>query len=122
MGTSPQDTRKERRQDRLRIRLGELFLTAIGPYFEGWTSLGPFMQVVVAYLSRQYRGMSHAVLVERDRKALAIVAENIQMTKEVGKFQLPQDGCRKGLGTGIPEFDLIFLDPPYAKEQIVSRY
>ena len=60
------------------------------------------MQVVVVYLSKAVsRGMSSAVLVERDRKAQAIVAENIQMTKEVGKFQLLQDGCRKGIGTGI---------------------
>ena len=32
------------------------------------------------------RGMSSAVLVERDRKAQTIVAENIQMTKEVGNL------------------------------------
>ena len=72
----------------------------IGPYFEGGRVLD-LMQVVVVYLSRQYRGMFSAVLVERDRKAQAIVAENIQMTKEVGEISTPQDGCRKGIGTGI---------------------
>ncbi len=46
------------------------------------------MQVVVLYLSKQYRVACSAVLVERDRKAQTIVAENIQMTNEVGKFQL----------------------------------
>ena len=66
------------------------------------------------------RGMSSAVLVERDRKAQAIVAENIQMTKEVGKFQLLKMDAERALEQVYGEFDLIFLDPPYAKEQIVA--
>lgn len=66
------------------------------------------------------RGMSSAVLVERDRKAQAIVAENIQMTKEVGKFQLLKMDAERALEQVSGEFDLVFLDPPYAKEQIVA--
>lgn len=66
------------------------------------------------------RGMASAVLVERDRKAQAIVAENIQMTKEVGKFQLLKMEVERALEQVSGEFDLIFLDPPYAKEQIVA--
>ena len=66
------------------------------------------------------RGMSSAVLVERDRKAQAIVVENIQMTKEVGKFQLLKMDAERALEQVSGEFDLIFLDPPYAKEQIVA--
>ena len=66
------------------------------------------------------RGMSSAVLVERDRKAQTIVAENIQMTKEVGKFQLLKMDAERALEQVSGEFDLIFLDPPYAKEQIVA--
>ena len=64
--------------------------------------------------------MSSAVLVERDRKAQTIVAENIQMTKEVGKFQLLKMDAERALEQLSGEFDLIFLDPPYAKEQIVA--
>ena len=66
------------------------------------------------------RGMFSAVLVERDRKAQAIVAENIQMTKEVEKFQLLKMEAERALEQVSGEFDLIFLDPPYAKEQIVA--
>jgi len=66
------------------------------------------------------RGMSSAVLVERDRKAQAIVVENIQMTKEVGKFELLKMDAERALEQVSGEFDLIFLDPPYAKEQIVA--
>ncbi|WP_252897284.1 16S rRNA (guanine(966)-N(2))-methyltransferase RsmD, partial [Streptococcus oralis] len=66
------------------------------------------------------RGMASAVLVERDRKAQAIVAENIQMTKEVSKFQLLKMEAERALEQVKGPFDLVFLDPPYAKEQIVA--
>ena len=79
------------------------------------------MQVVVACQSKQYRVECPALfLVERDRKAQAIVAENIQMTKEVGKFQLLKMEAERALEQVSGAFDLIFLDPPYAKEQIVA--
>ena len=64
--------------------------------------------------------MSHAVLVERDRRAQAIVAANIQMTKEVSKFQLLKMEAERALEQVTGPFDLVFLDPPYAKEQIVA--
>ena len=47
-------------------------------------------------------------------------AENIQMTKEVEKFQLLKMEAERALEQVSGEFDLIFLDPPYAKEQIVA--
>ena len=60
----------------------------IGPYFEGGRVLDLYAGSGGLSIEAVSRGMSSAVLVERDRKAQAIVAENIQMTKEVGKFQL----------------------------------
>ena len=64
--------------------------------------------------------MSHAVLVERDRKAQAVIAENIQMTKEASKFQFLKMEADRALEQVKGPFDLVFLDPPYAKEQIVA--
>ena len=66
------------------------------------------------------RGMSSAVLVERDRKAQAVIAENINMTKEISKFQLLKMEADRALEQVGGTFDLVFLDPPYAKEQIVA--
>ena len=92
----------------------------IGPYFEGGRVLDLYAGSGGLSIEAVSRGMSSAVLVERDRKAQAIVAENIQMTKEVGKFQLLKMDAERALEQVSGEFDLIFLDPPYAKEQIVS--
>ena len=92
----------------------------IGPYFEGGRVLDLYAGSGGLAIEAVSRGMSSAVLVERDRKAQTIVAENIQMTKEVGKFQLLKMDADRALEQVSEEFDLIFLDPPYAKEQIVA--
>ena len=92
----------------------------IGPYFEGGRVLDLYAGSGGLSIEAISRGMSSAVLVERDRKAQTIVAENIQMTKEVGKFQLLKMDAERALEQLSGEFDLIFLDPPYAKEQIVA--
>lgn len=92
----------------------------IGPYFEVGRVLDLYAGSGGLSIEAVSRGMSSAVLVERDRKAQAIVAENIQMTKEVGKFQLLKMDAERALEQLSGEFDLIFLDPPYAKEQIVA--
>ena len=92
----------------------------IGPYFEGGRVLDLYAGSGGLSIEAISRGMSSAVLVERDRKAQTIVAENIQMTKEVGKFQLLKMEAERALEQVSGPFDLIFLDPPYAKEQIVA--
>ena len=73
----------------------------IGPYFEGGRVLDLYAGSGGLSIEAVSRGMFSAVLVERDRKAQAIVAENIQMTKEVEKFQLLKMEAEKGIGTGI---------------------
>ena len=92
----------------------------IGPYFEGGRVLDLYAGSGGLSIEAVSRGMSSAVLVERERKAQAIVAENIQMTKEFGKFELLKMDAERALEQVSGEFDLIFLDPPYAKEQIVA--
>ncbi len=93
----------------------------IGPYFNGGRVLDLFAGSGGLSIEAVSRGMDSAVLVERDRHAQAIIQENISMTKEVQKFQLLKTEANQALSqlTGI--FDLVFLDPPYAKETIVEN-
>lgn len=92
----------------------------IGPYFEGGRVLDLYAGSGGLSIEAVSRGMSSAVLVERDRKAQAVIAENIQMTKEISKFQLLKMEADRALEQVGGTFDLVFLDPPYAKEQIVA--
>ncbi|HEM5195437.1 TPA: 16S rRNA (guanine(966)-N(2))-methyltransferase RsmD [Streptococcus suis] len=90
----------------------------IGPYFEGGRVLDLYAGSGGLSIEAISRGMGSAVLVERDRRAQAIIRENIAMTKEADKFQLLAMEARQALNNVEGPFDLVFLDPPYAEQEI----
>ena len=90
----------------------------IGPYFEGGRVLDLYAGSGGLSIEAISRGMESAVLVERDRRAQAIIRENIAMTKEADKFQLLAMEARQALNCVEGPFDLVFLDPPYAEQEI----
>ena len=92
----------------------------IGPYFDGGRVLDLYAGSGGLSIEAVSRGLEQAVLVEKDRRAQGIIASNIQMTKESHKFQLLKMEAHQALNQLQGTFDLIFLDPPYAKEQIVA--
>lgn len=92
----------------------------IGPYFDGGRVLDLYAGSGGLAIEAVSRGMASAVLVERDRKAQAIIQENIAMTKEVTKFNLLKMEAVRAIEQLAGHFQLIFLDPPYAKEEIVK--
>ena len=64
------------------------------------------------------RGMEEAVLVEKDRRAQAIISENIQMTKEPERFDLLKMESGRALEMLTGAFNLVLLDPPYARSRL----
>lgn len=92
----------------------------IGPFFEGGRVLDLYAGSGGLAIEAISRGMTQAVLVERDRSAQAIVQANIKITKSEKQFQLLKMDAKKALSQLSGHFDLVFLDPPYAKEQIVA--
>ena len=92
----------------------------IGPYFDGGRVLDLYAGSGGLSIEAVSRGMEQAVLVDKDRRAQGIIASNIQMTKESHKFQLLKMEAHQALSQLQGTFDLVFLDPPYAKEQIVA--
>lgn len=92
----------------------------IGPYFEGGRALDLYAGSGSLAIEAVSRGLDEAILVEKDRRAQAVVAANIQMTKEVERFSLLKMEAERALEQLTGRFDLVFLDPPYAKENIVE--
>ena len=92
----------------------------IGPYFDGGRVLDLYAGSGSLGIEAVSRGMESAVLVEKDRRAQAIVAENIAMTKEAARFELLKMESSRALEQLTGQFDLVLLDPPYAKEQIIA--
>lgn len=90
----------------------------IGPYFDGGRALDLFAGSGSLSIEAVSRGMDSAVQIEKDRSAQQVILENIKMTKEPEKFQLLKMPVEKALSMLTGQFDLVLLDPPYAKEQI----
>ena len=93
----------------------------IGPFFDGGRVLDLFSGSGSLAIEAISRGMSSAVLVEKDRRAQAIIQENIKITKSEKQFQLLKMDAARALTQLTGQFDLVLLDPPYAKEQIVAN-
>ncbi|HEK9779164.1 TPA: 16S rRNA (guanine(966)-N(2))-methyltransferase RsmD [Streptococcus equi subsp. equi] len=93
----------------------------IGPYFKGGRVLDLFAGSGGLSIEAISRGMSEAVLVERDRKAQAIIQANIKLTKASQQFTLLKMNAERALDHLSGQFDVVFLDPPYAKETIVAN-
>lgn len=92
----------------------------IGPFFDGGRVLDLYAGSGSLAIEAISRGMTEAVLVEKDRAAQAIVEANISMTKAKQHFQLLKMDDKKALAQLSGHFDLVLLDPPYAKEKIVE--
>jgi 16S rRNA (guanine966-N2)-methyltransferase len=61
------------------------------------------------------RGAAHVTFVENGAAALALLRRNIARTRTEAETEIDQrDATRPGPCPGAP-FDLVFLDPPYAK-------
>lgn len=92
----------------------------IGPFFDGGLVLDLYAGSGGLAVEAVSRGMDKAILVERDFRAQAIVLDNIKMTKETDKFVLLKMDAHRALQKLTERFDLVFLDPPYAKESIAE--
>lgn len=92
----------------------------IGPYFDGGRVLDLYAGSGSLAIEAISRGIASAVLVEKERRAQAIISQNIKMTKEEERFELLKMESNRALELLAGQFDLVLLDPPYAKEQIAA--
>lgn len=93
----------------------------IGPYFDGGRVLDLYAGSGSLSIEAVSRGMDTAVQVEKDHSAQSVILENIKMTKEIDKFTLMKMPSERALSVLTGQFDLVLLDPPYAKEQITKN-
>lgn len=60
------------------------------------------------------RGATHATFVERDRRARAVVAANLERCGLAGRATVVEADAERYLAGGVGPFDVALLDPPYA--------
>ncbi|KRL95977.1 16S rRNA (guanine(966)-N(2))-methyltransferase RsmD [Limosilactobacillus equigenerosi] len=104
-------------------KVKEAIFNIIGPYFNGGTSLDLFAGSGGLSIEGVSRGIAHAVLVDRQYQAIKTIQTNIEFTHHPEKFTVLKRDARRvlaELASQGTQFDLIYLDPPYAKQQIID--
>lgn len=105
-------------------KIKESLFNMIGPYFYGGNCLDLFAGSGGLAIEAVSRGMDKAVLIDKAPAAIKVIQENIAVTKEEEKFKVIRGDAARVINNLKSEqqvFDLVFLDPPYAKQQIVSQ-
>ena len=104
-------------------KVKEAVFNIIGPYFDGGTSLDLYAGSGGLSIEGVSRGIERAVLVDRQLAAIKTIKKNIAVTKHPEQFTVYKMDAHKALGILAKKgcrFQLVFLDPPYAKQQIVK--
>lgn len=102
---------------------GSIF-NMIGPYFENEVVLDLFSGSGNLAIEAVSRGCKQAYCFDNHFKAVSVIKENIALTKKESAFVVKKMDAAKGLhwlSENSVSFDLIFLDPPYAKQKIVDQ-
>ena len=97
-------------------RLRETLFDVLGEQVAGASVLDGFAGTGALGLEALSRGAATAVFVERDRRAAALIAANLDSCGLRGRATIVTESLPRALERAVPAnpFDLILLDPPYA--------
>lgn len=100
-------------------KIKESLFHMIGPYFDGGVVLDLYAGSGSLGIEAVSRGMDAAYLIDQYPGAIATIKDNVAMTKEADKFTIWKKKDTQALtqlNASGSHFDLVFLDPPYEKE------
>lgn len=104
-------------------KVKEALFNMIGPYFEGGTCLDLYGGSGGLAIESISRGMKQAVIVDRAFPAIKTIRQNVAKTHHEDAFTIVKADARRAvkmMQSHQDQFDLVFLDPPYAKQKIMS--
>jgi 16S rRNA (guanine(966)-N(2))-methyltransferase RsmD len=104
-------------------KVKESLFSMTGPYFNGGVFLDLFAGSGAVGIEAVSRGMSKAVLVDRQFQAIKAIKENIDKIHAQDQFEVIKgnaDTVLKQLADHQMTFDMVFLDPPYKKQRIID--
>ncbi|WP_139492868.1 16S rRNA (guanine(966)-N(2))-methyltransferase RsmD [Brevibacillus dissolubilis] len=105
-------------------KVKESIFNMIGPYFDGGVALDLYAGTGGLGIEALSRGMDKAVFVDADHKAHGVVKQNIEtlkLTSRAELFKIDAGRALKALAKRSLQFDVVFLDPPYAYQKIAEE-
>jgi 16S rRNA (guanine966-N2)-methyltransferase len=94
-------------------KLRETLFNILSPRIEGARLLDAYAGTGAVGLEALSRGASHVHFVERNRRALALIEENVRLCGVQGRYTIESGDAAEWLQRVSATFDLIFMDPPY---------
>ncbi len=105
-------------------RIKETLFNILQPFVEGCVFVDLFCGSGGIGIEALSRGARRAFFVEYDRKAAAMLRENLEFTKLGGKATILQQDIFPALSRIQETADIVFMDPPYdvgLEKQVLER-
>jgi 16S rRNA (guanine966-N2)-methyltransferase len=102
-------------------KVKEAIFNIVGPYFDGGIGLDLFGGSGGLGIEALSRGLDKVIFVDRDQKAIQTIRSNVEACKFIEKVEIYRNDAERALKAILKRdlrFDLIFLDPPYKKQQL----
>jgi len=103
-------------------KIKEAVFSRIGPYFDGGNMLDLFGGSGNMSLEAISRGMEHALVCDVSHAAVSTIRKNVKTLDVASRVTIWEMDYRQVLAKASQEqrtFDLVYLDPPYKKQQIL---
>jgi len=116
-------TLKSRKTRPTSDKVKESLFNSLGQFFNGGQVLDLYGGSGALGIEAVSRGCDHATIVDINYAAVEIIRKNVSLTKENNRFSVYKMSSNSALNYFAKKalkFDLIFLDPPYAKQKISS--
>lgn len=104
-------------------KVKESLFNSLGQFFAGGQVLDLYGGSGALAIEAVSRGSAHATIVDVNYQAVEIIKKNVGLTKEESLFsvyKMSSAAALKRFAQNGQKFDLVFLDPPYAKQKIAS--
>lgn len=102
-------------------KVKESIFNIIGPYFQGGQALDLYAGSGSLGIEALSRGMNNVIFVDQNSKAIEIIQFNLQKCNFESNAEVYRNDAKralKALAKRDVKFDIIFLDPPYAKQRL----
>lgn len=102
-------------------KIKEAIFSILTPYLDNGTALDLYAGTGGLGIEAVSRGLDHAYLVDRNAQAIKVIEKNVEKTHSAEQFTILKQNSHSALRSFVAKeikFDLVLLDPPYAKETI----
>jgi 16S rRNA (guanine966-N2)-methyltransferase len=106
-------------------KVKETLFNIIGPYFDGGQVLDLYGGTGALAIEALSRGMEKGFIIDSNGAAIRTIKENIEtcdFTNQTEIYRVDAGKALAMLGRREEQFDLIFLDPPYAKARFEKDF